>query len=146
MSAFDLRLHFVIKGTFMCVFVFLFFLQQMTERFLLVEFLEAKDVAVIPSSWLVSKDTAVWPPYHSSTRIDYAVRNRNSPSTEWAKYSVKIMYESGTVYAFYVSQEFSYTFVIQRLTAIGVVAVPYIISFYASLTCHFWTLDTISCT
>lgn len=70
----------------------------MGEIFVLVEFLKTNDVAVIPSSWLVSKDKALWPPYLSSTRINNAVRNRDSPCTEWTKYSVKIMYESGTVY------------------------------------------------
>lgn len=69
----------------------------MAGRFLLVEFLETKDVAVIPSSWLVRKDKALWPPYQSSIRLNNAVRNSDSPSTEWTKYSVKIIYESGTV-------------------------------------------------
>lgn len=68
----------------------------MGETFVLVEFLKTNDVAVIPSSWLVSKDKALWPPYLSSTRINNAVRNRDSPCTEWTKYSVKIMYESDT--------------------------------------------------
>lgn len=77
----------------------------MAERFVLVEFLKTNDVAVIPSSWLVSKDKALWPPYHSSTRINNAVRNRDSPSTEWTKYSVKIMYESGTVYIHFLFHE-----------------------------------------
>ena len=79
----------------------------MAESFVLVEFLMTNDVAVIPSSWLVSKDKALWPPYHASTRINNAVRNRDSPSTEWTKYSVKIMYESGSVYTFLFHKGFA---------------------------------------
>lgn len=69
----------------------------MAEMFYLVEFIKTHDMAVIPSTWLINKDEAMWPPFQSTSRINNAVRNKDPPKTDWTKYSVKILYQSGTV-------------------------------------------------
>lgn len=70
--------------------------------YLVVEFIDSNDVAIIPSTWKISLYEAWWPPYHSSTRIYTATRNKEIPKEGWSKYSIKIMYESGMCVWFYV--------------------------------------------
>ena len=74
---------------------FIFSLQLIGEMFYVVEFGATEDVAVIPSTWLMDRDEAVWPNYLSTTRITNAVVSKELPKSDWKKYSIKIMYESG---------------------------------------------------
>lgn len=74
---------------------FVFSLQQIGEMFYVVEFSVTQEVAVIPSTWLNGRDEAVWPNYISTTRINSAVVSKELPKSDWKKYLIKIMYESG---------------------------------------------------
>lgn len=81
------NLHFHIIQYPFCVFC---------QMFLVAEFTSTRDVAVIPSNWVVD-DAAQWPPYQSSTKIDKAVRTRETPGDDWPRYSMKVHYSTGSI-------------------------------------------------
>ena len=53
--------------------------------YLLVEFTDNSQLAVVPDSWLEGNHCAVWPPYKSSTRLIKATNQKDHP-TIWAMY------------------------------------------------------------
>ncbi|KAH9502333.1 Cyclin-dependent kinase 20 [Bulinus truncatus] len=60
----------------------------------IVCFTEDNSIAIVPMSWL-EDDKTFWPPYDDQKLIDKAVRTSESPSEEWAKYTVRILGVSG---------------------------------------------------
>lgn len=113
---------FCYKGTIVAFFLFL---QEMAENFVLVEFLKTNNVAVTLSSWLVSKDKSLRPPYHSSIWINNAVWNR------FTKYRMDKVFCYNHLWIMYSIDTFFcctrvLLYVIQRLQRIVVVTVPYI--------------------
>ena len=70
---------------------------QISKMFYIVEFISTADIAVIPSLWRLEHDVAVWPPYHSNSRIEKAVKNEESPGADWIRYSVRVIYNAGKI-------------------------------------------------
>lgn len=64
-------------------------------KFAIVHFVLTNDVAVIPTSWIVLKNEAWWPPYKSSTRIMTAVMNAETVGSTWPKYQIRVIKEYG---------------------------------------------------
>ena len=63
--------------------------------YVLVEFTENSEVAVIPDAWLKEDGLfAYWPPYKSSSRVMAAVKQQEHPSSSWEPYRYKELYRS----------------------------------------------------
>lgn len=100
----------IFQSNYTCT-AFVFSLLQTGEMFNVVEFSVTQDVAVIPSTWLKGRDEAVWPNYLSTTRINNAVVSKELPKSDWKKYSIKIMYESGKythIWNFFCQHQFCF--------------------------------------
>ena len=53
---------------------------------------EDETVALVPSSWVINKREAHWPPYKSSSTITKAVRDGLNPDTEtWTLFPMRVM-------------------------------------------------------
>ena len=73
--------------------------------FLIVEFTDKNEVAVIPSSWLVGDgNSAHWPPYRSSMRLASAVKSREIPNSQWSVFPVRKLYETGEILLHYLNE------------------------------------------
>ena len=63
--------------------------------YLVVEYTDNHEIAVIPSGWLDGSNCALWPPYKTSTRINQAVKQNEVAGSSWTAYPIKVMYKSG---------------------------------------------------
>ena len=63
--------------------------------FLLVEFTDNAELAVIPDNWLDGTSCAVWPPFKSPSRIIKAVINREPSLDSWKAYPIRVLYKHG---------------------------------------------------
>lgn len=70
--------------------------------YLVVEFTEDNELAVIPEEWRSGLDCAFWPPYKSSTRIMNAVTQNEKPGSSWKVFPMRELYRSGMFYSFLV--------------------------------------------
>ena len=61
---------------------------------LVVEFTQERETAVVPDCWTVG-NAAKWPPYKSMLRIMSAVKKKEVPGAEWASYLYRELYRSG---------------------------------------------------
>ena len=66
--------------------------------FLLVEFIDKKELAVIPDNWLEGTSCAVWPPYISTSRLVKAVTDKEPPLDSWRAYVIRVMYKHGKTF------------------------------------------------
>ena len=64
---------------------------------LVVEFTEERDTAVIPDCW-TKGGTAWWPPYKSMTRIMAAVKQKEVPGAAWDSHQYIELYRSGNIF------------------------------------------------
>lgn len=67
------------------------------QLFVVAEFTSGGDVAVIPSNWVIDDDAALWPPYKSAAKVEKAVKTRETPGDDWLRYSVKVIYDTGSI-------------------------------------------------
>ena len=66
------------------------------NRYAVVEFLKEQEVDVVATNWLHDKKTKTyWPKWKSTTKVQTAVRNRLSPTTDFTVHLVRVLYESG---------------------------------------------------
>ena len=65
------------------------------KMYLLVEFTDNSELAVVPDSWLEGSHCAVWPPYKSSTRLIKAVIHKEPPTESWKAYPIRVLYKNG---------------------------------------------------
>lgn len=63
--------------------------------YLVVEFVQDRELAVIPDDWLDGPGHARWPPYKSTSRIMSAVVQRERPGDAWKSFPVRELYRSG---------------------------------------------------
>ena len=63
--------------------------------FLLVEFTDQKELAVIPDNWQDGTRCALWPPFKSSSKVVKAVINKAPPLHSWKAYPIRVLYTSG---------------------------------------------------
>ena len=64
----------------------------------IVEFLPAKETAVVPSSWIEKgegRNQCFWPPFRSTDKINAAVRNASTPDATWDIYDCRILGYAG---------------------------------------------------
>jgi len=62
--------------------------------YLVVEYLDGNELAVIPDNWLDGTKCAVWPPYKSTARIMNAVTQREVPGENWKSLPIRELYRS----------------------------------------------------
>jgi len=63
--------------------------------YLLVEFVEDKEVAVIPDTWL-DGEFAKWPSHVRSTlKTNLMVKQKTSPEKWWSSFPVRQLYQHG---------------------------------------------------
>ena len=62
--------------------------------FIVVEFVKDKSLAVIPSSWLIQPDKAVWPPLHGS-RCQKMAKRKDPQESAWEVFTVKEWLRTG---------------------------------------------------
>ncbi|KAL5015191.1 hypothetical protein ScPMuIL_009461 [Solemya velum] len=62
--------------------------------FLLVEYTDENELAVIPDTWLDGNSCALWPPYKSSSRVMNAVRQEEHPGANWKSFPIRELYRS----------------------------------------------------
>ena len=64
--------------------------------YILVEFTDEKNVAVIPESWLDGTSCAVWPDtLKGPAKINKAVKNKVQPARSWPAYPIRELYRNG---------------------------------------------------
>lgn len=65
-------------------------------EFVIVEFTQSQEVAVIPSSWTKGESMAFWPPYKQGDRINSAVRRRELVNPDvWELFAIRILRNYG---------------------------------------------------
>ena len=62
--------------------------------FIVVEFVKDKSLAVIPSSWLIQPDKAVWPPLDSNS-CQKMIKRKDPPESAWEVFTVKKRLRTG---------------------------------------------------
>lgn len=67
--------------------------------YILVEFTDNKELAVIPDNWREGTKCGLWPPYKTASRITRAVIQKEPPTDSWTAYPVREMYKNG-IYIF----------------------------------------------
>jgi hypothetical protein len=64
--------------------------------YLLVEFTDTKEVAVVPENWLDGTACAVWPTHiRASSKLTSAVMQKMEPGENWPSFPIKELYRSG---------------------------------------------------
>ncbi len=66
---------------------------------LVVEFTEDRDTAVVPDCWTVGS-MAWWPPYKSMMRTMSAVRKKELPGADWQTFAYRELYRSGNHFSY----------------------------------------------
>lgn len=62
--------------------------------FAIVEFTEAKEVAIVPKCWIVTPNLCVWPPLQGSAILE-ATKKCQPPAKNWGMFEVRILKEYG---------------------------------------------------
>ena len=70
-------------------------MKRSLAMFLLVEFTDNAELAVIPDNWLDGTRCAVWPPFKSPSRLIKAVYSREPPLASWKSYPIRVLYKHG---------------------------------------------------
>lgn len=63
--------------------------------YLLVEFTDHHELAVIPDNWLEGTKCGLWPPYKNPTRVNRAVIQREPATDSWKAYPIRVFYKDG---------------------------------------------------
>lgn len=65
--------------------------------FLLVEFTESKELAIIPDNWIDSqgRQCALWPPFKNTVKLVRAVITKEPPLESWKSYPIRELYRNG---------------------------------------------------
>ena len=63
--------------------------------YLVVEFSDDKETAVIPSTWLDGNKWAVWPPFKNTTKITTTAKDKILPCVDWKAYPIGELYRNG---------------------------------------------------
>ena len=64
--------------------------------YLLVEFTDSKEVAIIPDNWLDGTSCAVWPSHiRMTSKLTGAVKQKCTPGKNWPAFPIKEMYRNG---------------------------------------------------
>lgn len=63
--------------------------------YLLVEFTDNSELAVVPNNWLDGNMCAVSPPFKTSTRLTQAVLQKEPPTESWQAYPIRVLYKDG---------------------------------------------------
>ena len=66
-------------------------------EFAIVEFVDDTSVAVVPTNWLDGDNDAVccWPLVSKLKAVERLVKGRVEPSSDWLKFSVRILHKYG---------------------------------------------------
>ena len=63
--------------------------------YILVEFLDDHEVAIIPDNWLSGTKCAAWPVHFKDTRkVESAVKNKLAPGDAWPALPIREMYRN----------------------------------------------------
>lgn len=65
------------------------------EMFILVEFTDQKELAVVPDIWLEGTSCAVWPNFTSESKLQRAVRSKQRPEDDWKAFPIRELYKHG---------------------------------------------------
>ncbi|XP_025091472.1 uncharacterized protein LOC112562426 [Pomacea canaliculata] len=57
--------------------------------YLVVQFTNEKEIALIPSTWLDGDSCAKWPPYKNPDKINKAVKDKLLPESNWKSYPIE---------------------------------------------------------
>lgn len=64
--------------------------------YILVEFVDDQEVAVVPDNWLDGNQCAVWPThFKQGRRLEIAVRTKLTPGEDWPSFPIKVLYKNG---------------------------------------------------
>jgi len=67
--------------------------------YVVVEFLDTKDMAVVPNSWCISTNseqlTVSWPPHRDPSKLNKLVTENAVPMKNWDKYKARKIASSG---------------------------------------------------
>lgn len=63
--------------------------------YVVVEYTDNNELAVIPDNWLEGTGCAVWPNIKSSKKLNSAIMQYKDPESDWKAYPVRIMYKCG---------------------------------------------------
>lgn len=69
----------------------------LSKMYLLVEFIDEKNLAVIPDSWLDGNSCALWPSWKNPTKLTNAVKKNVPPSEDWKAFPIKEIYRNGMI-------------------------------------------------
>lgn len=59
------------------------------QMYLVVQFTNEKEIALIPSTWLDGDSCAKWPPYKNPDKINKAVKDKLLPESNWKSYPIE---------------------------------------------------------
>ncbi|KAL5022613.1 hypothetical protein ScPMuIL_001768 [Solemya velum] len=62
--------------------------------YLVVEYTDNNELAIIPENWLDGRSCALWPPYKSSLRINSTVCKNERPNETWKSFPIRELYRS----------------------------------------------------
>ena len=75
------------------------------NMYLVVEFLDTKDMAVVPKSWCIGTDsqqlTVSWPPHRDPCKLNKLVRDNAVPISQWNQYIARRIASSGMYMDFF---------------------------------------------
>ena len=63
--------------------------------YVIVEFTDDKETAVIPPTWLEGNRCAVWPPFKNTTKITTVAKVKIPPGVDWKAYPTRELYRNG---------------------------------------------------
>ena len=73
--------------------------QQPQHGYEIVEFLHTKEVAVVPSGWMLSGENGetmcYWPPFKNSSRLNSVVQRSMPPESDWPTFLCRSMAHAG---------------------------------------------------
>ena len=69
--------------------------------FVVIEFLEKAEVAIVSSNWIFHENgelKSYWPPFwRDGNKLGNAVRNADSPDSTWKSYDIKTLKSYGKI-------------------------------------------------
>ena len=64
--------------------------------YVIVEFKNSAEIALVPINWLCDENSVKWPPYKTSTRVNNAVIKKEPPSDTWSNQEIeRVLYRNG---------------------------------------------------
>jgi hypothetical protein len=68
-------------------------------QYIMVEFMDDKSVAVVPTKWLSvgsdHADVCCWSPLSKVKSVEKLVKAQADPASDWTKFSVQVLYTYG---------------------------------------------------